>query len=261
MKRNLIFISLLALSTSVYAGGSLFGGHKSRTSNPNGVSSIGIHICGNLNCPDVIIKKGDCGTVEHATKKYGVCVCDDGFQVQGDKCVSKAPSCDKLDKVRKTYYIGACCDVPVEGLFCPEEDPPTCEKMDETTCAVTTETDCENAGGDWVCNGTSCRCAPHGSNTCCPGGGDCIACKPDEEQKCSIMAEGTCRKDGIKADCNDVYCIACSNGLIPDCSLGVIPEERCQCVEENCPNVYGELSTGENTGTSPIGTLSDGTPC
>ena len=88
VKKIIVFTGLsLILSTTALAGGSIFGGHKTRTSNPDGVNSIGIHICGSLNCPDVILKNGDCGTVEHATVKYGVCVCDEGYKADNDKCV------------------------------------------------------------------------------------------------------------------------------------------------------------------------------
>lgn len=94
MKKLLFLLSITLVSVGAFAGGSIFGGHKARTSNPNGVSSIGIHICGNLNCPDVIIQTGDCFTVPHATVKYGVCVCDDGYVAQGEKCVSKEGKCE-----------------------------------------------------------------------------------------------------------------------------------------------------------------------
>ena len=86
MRKVLLFLSLFMLGTSVLAGGSIFGHHKSRVSNPNGVSSIGIHICGSLNCPAVILKNGDCGTVKNATTKYGVCVCDDGYYGKEGSC-------------------------------------------------------------------------------------------------------------------------------------------------------------------------------
>lgn len=99
----LLSLIVLLMGTTAFAGGSIFGGHKARTSNPNGVSSIGIHICGSLNCPGVILKNGDCGTVEHATTKYGVCVCDDGYEVKDGKCEST--STQKTDEECSKYNI------------------------------------------------------------------------------------------------------------------------------------------------------------
>ncbi len=48
-----LLVITLILSTTVLAGGSIFGGHKTRTSNPNGVTSIGAYICSDLDCSPV----------------------------------------------------------------------------------------------------------------------------------------------------------------------------------------------------------------
>ena len=79
MKKLALILTILLLGSQGLAGGSIFGGggggHKTRTSNPNGVESIGVHICGSLKCPDVIIRRGDCEGIAHASMKYGVCLC------------------------------------------------------------------------------------------------------------------------------------------------------------------------------------------
>ena len=91
MRKNyILFIAYLVLilsSCSVWAGGTIFG--HSKSSNTNGVSSIGIHICGSLTCPDVIIQQGNCDNIEHATMKYGLCVCDEGYIVKDRECISR----------------------------------------------------------------------------------------------------------------------------------------------------------------------------
>ena len=79
MKKIISLALILLISASALAGGSIFGGHKTRSSNPDGVSSINVHICGTLSCPDVIIKKGDCGDIPHTSMQYGVCMCDEGY--------------------------------------------------------------------------------------------------------------------------------------------------------------------------------------
>ena len=85
-KLSLILLCVLMITGTAFAGGSIFGHHK-KTRNANGVSSIGIKICGSLMCPDVIIKQGSCGDIQHATQQYGVCVCDDGYKVKDGECI------------------------------------------------------------------------------------------------------------------------------------------------------------------------------
>ncbi len=69
-----------------YAGGSIFGGGKHKQANPYGVYSIGIHICSSLECPPIRIVEGLC-TGEHMEKRWGVCICDEGFIAKGSECV------------------------------------------------------------------------------------------------------------------------------------------------------------------------------
>ena len=255
MKNSITFIGLLMLSTVAFAGGSIFGGHKTRTSNPNGVSSIGIHICGSLNCPDVILKNGDCGTVEHATTKYGVCVCDDGYRVNGTECVKAG--CSDSEKVEKTVYYGACCNVEAKDTFCPDEEPPACVKMDEAACAADTEEACHLTTGTWECGddaSSDCICSPEGAKVkrswgnviacridewakcsqwescicgpndkvlaCAKSGGDCTVCHSDQVAKCSTYGGCACGPNEKAVACNEfgTDCTVCHSDQVAKCS-------------------------------------------
>lgn len=143
IQRLCLFICSALVSCSVLAGGSIFG--HSKTSNPEGVLSIGVHICGQLNCPEVIIKEGDCTSIEHATMKYGVCVCDEGWKVQDDKCV-----------------------VSVEETDCSLSNCMLCETDEtgkNTNSFLPMGTACEQGGLSGVCNGLG-QCIPAGGTPC-----------------------------------------------------------------------------------------------
>ena len=84
-KITLLLLSTILLSSVAYAGGHIFGGHKTKTANPNGVHSIGVHVCGSLECPPVRITQGSC-TGDHMSKHWGVCVCDKGYVASGEHC-------------------------------------------------------------------------------------------------------------------------------------------------------------------------------
>ena len=163
MNKLIFWVSTFLISTTCLAGGSIFGGHKTHSSNPDGVSSIGIHVCDSLNCPKVILKKGDCGSVEHATKKYGVCVCNDGFHVEGDKCISEDPAdiTDEKTCLARHYkwferpYDGEyklCMDnIPEEDCILPEKQWYT--YFGNGYCMISLDTDkdsCLNSGNYWV---------------------------------------------------------------------------------------------------------------
>ena len=256
-KHIFLFSSIFFVSVCAFAGGSIFGGHKTRTSNPNGVSSIGIHICGSLNCPSVIIKNGDCGTVKHATTKYGVCVCDDGYEAKDGKCVSKGSQqqCEDGYIVRE----GEC--VP-DGSDCLDSD-----------C-------CNQAEGNWVCSVYSpsvCVCVPDGyTSDCsdyyckacspsegtalCPGDGECIcvpegyssdcsketckSCSPEEGTALcpSVVGECICVPDGYSSGCNAYTCKACSpEEGTAECE----GDEYCYCEAPHCPTGQTEVCSDE----------------
>ena len=168
---SIIVITLMLVSGTALAGGSIFGGHKTRTSNPDGVSSIGIHICGSLNCPDVILKKGDCGEVEHATVKYGVCVCDDGYQVKDGECVcDPAGLCCPGNSTETEISGGTSFEVTGNSksmtCWCPEG-----QSYQENGCALVPTTPCNDyesnvCGLGYYCQATSPVCDEGGNGTC-----------------------------------------------------------------------------------------------
>ena len=94
MKKLLLILlcAIIANTAFAFGGGGGGGGSHPTTRNADGVSSIGIKICGSLSCPDVIIKEGDCGNIEHSSQQYGVCTCDEGYMVLGGQCVPSSES-------------------------------------------------------------------------------------------------------------------------------------------------------------------------
>ena len=113
----LCVLSVCLLSSLAYAGGSIFGGHKHKTANPNGVYSIGVHICSSLECPPIRIVEGDCSGT-NMTKHWGVCVCDKGYVAQGIRCVA-CPEGQFSDG------ISGCTSCP-EGMYRANENDTTC---------------------------------------------------------------------------------------------------------------------------------------
>ena len=121
MKRLALILTTCMYASTALAGGSIFGGggggSHNRTKNPNGVSSIGVHVCGSLTCPDVIIRKGDCQGINHASVQYGVCLCDDGYHALKGRCVSN----DKWVDVKITEC--QTCDPETPGRVHPGGGP------------------------------------------------------------------------------------------------------------------------------------------
>ena len=92
-KKNIVYFSIgcslltLLFSTQILAGGSIFGGGgKARSNNPDGVYSIGVHICNSLNCLPIVIEESRC-VGKNVAQQYGVCVCEKGHENQGGECV------------------------------------------------------------------------------------------------------------------------------------------------------------------------------
>ncbi len=142
-KLLLILLSGTLITTTVFAGGSIFGGGSKRKNNPEGVTSIGVKVCGSLVCPDVIIKNGDCSGIEHATQQYGVCVCDKGYLIFDGQCVEETEiNCKQANKkwcsASKTCSdTGDCCE-GVSVQECQSCDPFTGEVRDESAglCSI-----------------------------------------------------------------------------------------------------------------------------
>ena len=117
----LLLLSTSLITTSAYAGGSLFG-HKHKTANVNGVYSIDVHICDSLECPDVRIVEGQCdGT--NMSKHWGVCVCDKGYVASGDHC-------DPCPADQVSDGISGCQSCP-EGTYRVNETDTECTECPE----------------------------------------------------------------------------------------------------------------------------------
>ncbi len=69
-KLTFLLLTTTLMAGTAYAGGSLFK-HK-KSSNPYGVNAINVHICSELECPEVRIITGECDG-EHMEMRYGVC--------------------------------------------------------------------------------------------------------------------------------------------------------------------------------------------
>ena len=207
-------ISLLLLLTTFmvgtsYAGGSILGGSKRRSSNPDGVSSVGMKICNSLNCPDVIIKQGDCGDIEHAIQQYGVCVCEEGYLALNGVCVPKESSeggsetetC--ISGIVKVYN----CETKTTTDCCPDTE--TCE---QPVCTCNGDDDCP---GQQECWEGTCSCPDGGSESetvsgvCCKNGGAWHNTRM-KYAAMNIEACGGCPEDGIESEKTPGIC--CKDG-------------------------------------------------
>ena len=85
-KITLLLLGTALITGTAYAGSSIFGGGKHKqASNPYGVDSINIHVCGSLECPPVRIVEGSCDG-ENMFQRWGVCVCEKGYVAIGTRC-------------------------------------------------------------------------------------------------------------------------------------------------------------------------------
>ena len=83
-----LLVTIVMVAFTALAGGSLFGGgKKSKTYNPEGVYAIGVHFCSTLECPPIRIVEGKCDG-EHMQKRWGVCICDEGYVSLGGTCIA-----------------------------------------------------------------------------------------------------------------------------------------------------------------------------
>lgn len=168
-----LFLGISLISLSAYAGGSIFGGHKHKTSNLNGVYSIGLHICSSLECPPVRIVTGKCDG-DHMSKHWGVCVCDEGYEAKGNICVETTDVdvgvCDN-GNVYLSYMDDPCATyTPMAGKDCTSDSD--CKGHDPNTgCCDTTLNKCKSwmntsdYNEDYIC--------PTENNRACKKNSDC----------------------------------------------------------------------------------------
>ncbi len=187
-KTTLLLLSTVLLTTTAWAGGSIFGGHKHKTANPYGVYSIGVHICSDLECPPIRIVQGNC-TGENMSKHWGVCVCEAGYMPNGEQC-DPCPLGQVSDGLKgctpcpEGSYVAQAGDT--ECTPCPGEHAATCDDgglttsctdgyvFDEwsntclQTCTSYTEQECAEG---MYCNfdsATDCMDSTRGTGICTP---------------------------------------------------------------------------------------------
>ena len=146
-KMALILLTTTLIASSAMAGSSLFGGHKAKTVNTNGVHSIGIHICSSLECPPVRIVEGKCDK-EHMSQHWGVCVCDDGYKAVEDRCI--------LDDKCEGVTLEDC-------QTCNSKTGEISTSPDNTSCTT-------KAGEDGFCQSGNCEPCPEQK---CPADNEC----------------------------------------------------------------------------------------
>ena len=264
MKKILPLALILLVSTACLAGGSIFGGHKTRSSNPDGVSSINVHICGSLSCPEVVIHEGNCDLVPNTTMKYGVCMCEEGYHVVGRECVLKEDKCEDvvLTECQKS------CD-PVTGDITDEADGAPCDggtcEFGECAlkCLVTGTCEgntCKN-GGDYPHCWYQCKCPEsagmEGASICaCGPDMDKIVCNnyvcaaPKEGEVCHCAEYGGKQGTGTNACacaegldqivCGNRACTIQKEGEVCRCSMNGQYENACACAESLNQIVCGE---------------------
>ena len=245
MNKFVLLISTILVTSSAFAGGSIFGGNKTRSSNPDGVSSINVHICDGLSCPDVIIKKGDCENIPNASMKYGVCTCDEGYHVEENKCI---PTDDKCKNVVLTDCQKSC--DPVTG---------TIENKEEGLCTIT---GINNAGycSDGKCL-NPCETAPISNcKTCTPESGKsvCTECEngyvlDEGTHTCTSSNEKFQGANGVFYDCSEnsltvvtsaTECAKCDNTNTPREMVTYEGNQYCSLV--NCPDGYWKGTWQDN---------------
>ena len=235
MNKIIFFISTFLISTACLAGGSIFGGHKTRSSNPDGVSSINVHICGSLSCPEVIIHEGDCDLVPNTTMKYGVCMCEEGYHVVERECVPK--DCGEHGTLSGNKCI-------CEDGYVEEKGICSVKCLITGTCEGNT---CQNGGtfphcwyacrcsewgGEWT-DDYACVCAPSLDQIVC-GYEACIVQKEGEMCRCSDYGYNenacACAESLDQIVCGNYACIAPKEGEVCLCSGGE-NENACACAE------------------------------
>ena len=201
-----VFVTITCIVSTVYADGILFGsGRRYKASNPQGVSSINVHMCNSLECPPVRIVEGKCDK-EHMSMHWGVCVCNEGYVEKNGACVE--PTDEDVGicgngNVYLSYMSDPCAtETPMTGRTCTSDND--CEGgswTDNTGCCDTTLNKCKA----WIYhkddNGEEIFTCPKENNRSCKKNSDC-----NGEEFCNLVSTkwncekpdtGTCTPIGI----------------------------------------------------------------
>ena len=192
-KIGLTLLCVLIASTA-FAGGSIFGGHKHKSVNTNGVYAIGVHICSSLECPPIRIVEGKCDG-ENMSKHWGVCVCDKGYMPQGTECIA-------CPKGQYSDGINACQDCP-EGMYAEAGDT-SC-----TDCPPPMETICngEPAKNEHNCPTQVYETCSGATPFCATDNVTCVECLSDAH--CSTGTP-VCNSEGVCESCPSITETICA---------------------------------------------------
>jgi len=171
-KIGLILLGVLITSTA-FAGGSIFGGHKHKTVNTNGVYAIGVHICSSLECPPIRIVEGKCDG-ENMSKHWGVCVCEAGY-------MPKDGSCEACPEGQYSDGINACQDCPQGQYIAHDGDTQCSDCPSEHYCKDGQAFECPDHA---ICSDTGFECEEEyvlKDNTCVLPSGRLLEYDGDED--------------------------------------------------------------------------------
>ncbi len=233
----LVLISVMGMTFSAIAGGSIFGGKKSRSSNPNGVYAVGVHICSSLECPPIRIVSGSC-TGEYMKKRWGVCICDEGYVADGETCKA-CPEGQYSDGIHE-------CTGCVIGTYKANESDTECTpcpknsycvdgiKHDCPEYATCTATDFSCASG-FIKDDSSCICT---TGTRFILGDSCVSCEDHGYPKTQVCLDsGSFYKNG----CIETYPgLTCTSDKFcnDEGSCEICPEEP-SCGDAKCCTLTG----------------------
>ena len=171
-KIGLTLLCVLIASTA-FAGGSIFGGHKHKTVNTNGVYAIGVHICSSLECPPIRIVEGKCDG-ENMSKHWGVCVCEAGY-------MPKDGSCEACPEGQYSDGINACQDCPQGQYIAHDGDTQCSDCPSEHYCKGGQAIECPDHA---ICSDTGFECDEEyvlKDNTCVLPSGRLLEYDGDED--------------------------------------------------------------------------------
>ncbi len=249
MKNVVLLFSTVLVSTVVLAGGGLFGG-KTKATNPNGVKSIAVELCGVGNCPKLRLKEGAC-VGDNVYKEFGVCLCDLGYVAKDGNC-EPCPTGYYSDGQNECTLCGpgthsvagkAECVACDEGTFAPGGTDKCYACPNHADCSnesFACQEGFKNIGSTWenlscVCedgtalNDTQTGCVScaslnrqDGTNGEC---GDCVGEYHDIEGRCILCSGDTPYWNGSQC----VQCMTnlhCKPDCEEECSEGICEERR-----------------------------------